>query len=120
MTFERARKFLGLNHCQQFLNMGMGLPSGTLDFFLSVNIPIMELYGLSECTGLHTVSNLQAYRILRWVWMGLCLPSGQQPNPGIPRIQATPKARRLLSLVGVAFLFFLFSLCGAGLGWRWR
>ncbi|XP_021074056.1 long-chain-fatty-acid--CoA ligase ACSBG2-like [Mus pahari] len=64
LTFEPARKFLGLNHCQQFLNVGTGLPSGTLDFFLSVNIPIMELYGLSESTGIHTVSNLQAYRVL--------------------------------------------------------
>ncbi|XP_028620212.1 long-chain-fatty-acid--CoA ligase ACSBG2-like isoform X2 [Grammomys surdaster] len=64
LTFEPARKFLGLNHCQQFLNVGMGLPSGTLDFFLSMNIPIMECYGLSECTGLHTMSNLQAYRFL--------------------------------------------------------
>ncbi|XP_076788146.1 long-chain-fatty-acid--CoA ligase ACSBG2-like isoform X3 [Arvicanthis niloticus] len=64
LTFEPARKFLGLNHCQQFLNVGMGLPSGTLDFFLSMNMPIMECYGLSECSGLHTVSNLQAYRFL--------------------------------------------------------
>lgn len=69
----------------------MGLPSRTLDFFLSLNIPIMEVYGLSECTGLHTLSNPQAYRLLRWVWTGLYLPSGQQPNPGIPWIQATLK-----------------------------
>ncbi|XP_031202557.1 long-chain-fatty-acid--CoA ligase ACSBG2-like isoform X5 [Mastomys coucha] len=63
LTFEPARKFLGLNHCEQFLNVGMGLPTSTLDFFLSMNIPIMEVYGLPECTGVHTVSNLQAYRI---------------------------------------------------------
>ncbi|EDL83600.1 similar to gonadotropin-regulated long chain acyl-CoA synthetase, isoform CRA_a [Rattus norvegicus] len=64
LTFKPAKKFLGLNHCEQFLNVGMGLPRSTLDFFLSMNIPILELYGLSECTGLHTLSSLQAYRIL--------------------------------------------------------
>ncbi|GAB1301246.1 Acyl-CoA synthetase bubblegum family member 3 [Apodemus speciosus] len=57
-------KFLGLDHCEQFLNVGIGLPSSTLDFFLSMDIPILEVYGLSECTGLHTMSNLQAYRLL--------------------------------------------------------
>lgn len=116
MTFKPAKKFLGLNHCEQFLNVGMGLPRSTLDFFLSVNIPILEMYGLSECTGLHTLSSLQAYRILRWVWTGLCLPSGQQLNPGIPWILDT-SARRLLSLVGVASLIWNVSLCGEGLGW---
>lgn len=69
----------------------MGLPTSTLDFFLSMNIPIMEVYGLPECTGVHTVSNLQAYRIRRCVWMGLCLHLGLQSNPGIPWTQATLK-----------------------------
>ncbi|XP_037053742.1 long-chain-fatty-acid--CoA ligase ACSBG2-like [Peromyscus leucopus] len=63
LTFDPARKFLGLNHCQQFLNMGSGLPRATVDFFLSLDIPIFEAYGLSECTGLHTVSSQQAFRL---------------------------------------------------------
>ena len=27
-----------------------------LEYFMSINIPIMELYGLSECSGCHTVN----------------------------------------------------------------
>ncbi|XP_046299718.1 long-chain-fatty-acid--CoA ligase ACSBG2 [Marmota monax] len=63
LTFNRARKFLGLSHCEQFFNIGLGLPTATLDFFLSLNIPIFEVYGLSEGTGIHTLSSHQAFRL---------------------------------------------------------
>ncbi|XP_042552955.1 long-chain-fatty-acid--CoA ligase ACSBG2-like [Dipodomys spectabilis] len=64
LIFDPVKKFLGLNRCEQFFNLGMGLPRTTLDFFLSLNISIFELYGLSECTGIHTVSSHQAFRLL--------------------------------------------------------
>ncbi|XP_073910532.1 long-chain-fatty-acid--CoA ligase ACSBG2-like [Castor canadensis] len=64
LVFNRTRKSLGLNNCQQFFNLGLGLPKATLDFFLSLNIPICELYGLSECTGVHTVSSNRSFRLL--------------------------------------------------------
>ncbi|XP_062966043.1 long-chain-fatty-acid--CoA ligase ACSBG2-like [Cynocephalus volans] len=64
VIFNPARKFLGLHHCHQFFNMGGGLPRATLDFFLSLNIPIFELYGLTECTGIHTLSRHQDFRLL--------------------------------------------------------
>ncbi|EGV93737.1 Long-chain-fatty-acid--CoA ligase ACSBG2 [Cricetulus griseus] len=72
LTFDPARKFLGLNHCQQFLNLGLGLPRNTLDFFLSLNIPIFDMYGLTECSGLHALSSHQAFRQLS---CGKALPS---------------------------------------------
>ncbi|XP_048196584.1 long-chain-fatty-acid--CoA ligase ACSBG2-like [Perognathus longimembris pacificus] len=64
LVFDPVRKFLGLHHCEQFFNLGLGLPRTTLDFFLSLNIPIYEHYGLSECTGIHTLSSHQAFRLL--------------------------------------------------------
>uniref|UniRef100_A0A8C8YJH8 long-chain-fatty-acid--CoA ligase n=1 Tax=Prolemur simus TaxID=1328070 RepID=A0A8C8YJH8_PROSS len=67
LTFDQTRKFFGLEHCQQFFNMGVGLPRTTLDFFLSLNIPIFEFYGLTECTGIHSVSSHKAFRLMRWV-----------------------------------------------------
>ncbi|XP_005405787.1 PREDICTED: long-chain-fatty-acid--CoA ligase ACSBG2-like isoform X2 [Chinchilla lanigera] len=64
LTFTRARKLLGLSHCEQFFNVGTGLSRPTLDFFLSLDIPIYELYGLSECTGLHALSTRRDFRLL--------------------------------------------------------
>ncbi|XP_040595124.1 long-chain-fatty-acid--CoA ligase ACSBG2 isoform X2 [Mesocricetus auratus] len=72
LTFDPARKFLGLKHCQQFLNLGLGLPRTTMDFFLSLDIPIFDMYGLTECSGLHTLSSHQAFRLLS---SGKALPS---------------------------------------------
>lgn len=92
MTFDPARKFLGLNHCQQFLNLGLGLSKATVDFFLSLDIPVFQLYGMTESSGLHTVSSHQAVRLPRWVGWGALSPphpSGQQlvrgpRDPGYP------------------------------------
>nr|XP_021488711.1 long-chain-fatty-acid--CoA ligase ACSBG2-like [Meriones unguiculatus] len=72
LAFDPARKFLGFNHCQQFLNVGPGLPRATLDFFLSLDIPILEMYGLTECTGVHSLSSTQDFRVQS---CGKALPS---------------------------------------------
>ncbi|XP_023572930.1 long-chain-fatty-acid--CoA ligase ACSBG2-like [Octodon degus] len=64
LTFSRARKLLGLGRCEQFLSVGTGLSRGTLDFFLSLDVPIYELYGLSESTGIHTLASRQDFRLL--------------------------------------------------------
>ncbi|XP_025312969.1 long-chain-fatty-acid--CoA ligase ACSBG2-like isoform X1 [Canis lupus familiaris] len=72
LTFNQARKSLGLHHCRQFFNLGLGLPRATMDYFLSLNMPIFELYGLSESTGIHTLSRQQDFRLLS---CGKSLPS---------------------------------------------
>lgn len=67
LTFNQARRFLGLHRCRQYFSLGLGLSRATLDFFLSLNMPILALYGLSESTGVHTVSRPHDFRLLRWV-----------------------------------------------------
>uniref|UniRef100_A0A8C7B750 long-chain-fatty-acid--CoA ligase n=1 Tax=Neovison vison TaxID=452646 RepID=A0A8C7B750_NEOVI len=64
LTFNQARKFLGLHHCRQYFSLGLGLSRATLDYFLSLNMPILALYGLSESTGIHTVSRQHDIRLL--------------------------------------------------------
>ncbi|XP_047565127.1 long-chain-fatty-acid--CoA ligase ACSBG2-like isoform X3 [Lutra lutra] len=64
LTFNQARKFLGLHHCRQYFSLGLGLSRATLDYFLSLNMPILALYGLSESTGIHTVSRQHDFRLL--------------------------------------------------------
>lgn len=70
LTFNLARRFLGLHRCRHYFNLGMGLPGATLEYFLSLNMPIRELYGLAESTGIHTLSSQGDFRLLRWVWGG--------------------------------------------------
>ncbi|RVE73517.1 hypothetical protein OJAV_G00032050 [Oryzias javanicus] len=39
------------------------LAKNTLEFFLSLDIPVYELYGMSECTGPHTISRPDAFKL---------------------------------------------------------
>ena len=82
LTFNQARKSLGLHHCRQFFNLGLGLPRATMDYFLSLNMPIFELYGLSESTGIHTLSRQQDFRLLRWVLVEGWADGGQGCREG--------------------------------------
>lgn len=49
------------------LQQGQGLPRATLTSFLSLHRPVLELRGLPESTGIHTLSHHQDFRLLRWV-----------------------------------------------------
>lgn len=82
LTFNQARKSLGLHHCRQFFNLGLGLPRATMDYFLSLNMPIFELYGLSESTGIHTLSRQQDFRLMRWVLVEGWADGGQGCRTG--------------------------------------
>ncbi|XP_004688923.1 PREDICTED: long-chain-fatty-acid--CoA ligase ACSBG2-like [Condylura cristata] len=64
LSFDQARSSLGLHHCRQLFNMGLGLPGPTLDFFLSLNMPIFQLYGMSESTGVHSLSTQKDFQLL--------------------------------------------------------
>lgn len=67
LTFDSARRFLGLGSCHQFLSSGLRLPRVTFNFFLSLNIPILELYGLAEASGVHSLCTQDNFRLQRWV-----------------------------------------------------
>ncbi|KAM5232332.1 LOW QUALITY PROTEIN: long-chain-fatty-acid--CoA ligase ACSBG2 [Hipposideros larvatus] len=76
LIFNQARKFLGLHCCQQFFNMGLGLPRATLDYFLSLDMPIFQLYGLSARTGVHSLSYQQDFWLLRCLQQQAIQPKG--------------------------------------------
>uniref|UniRef100_A0A673TMI7 long-chain-fatty-acid--CoA ligase n=1 Tax=Suricata suricatta TaxID=37032 RepID=A0A673TMI7_SURSU len=64
VTFNQAQRFLGLHRSRQYFNLGMGLSKATTEYFLSLNMPICELYGLPESTGVHTLSHQEDFRLL--------------------------------------------------------
>jgi long-subunit acyl-CoA synthetase (AMP-forming) len=65
LVFRRLRKRLGLDRARVCSVSAAPIARETLDFFLSLGIPIMEIYGQSECTGPATFSMPDRYRLGR-------------------------------------------------------
>lgn len=66
LVFTKVRSALGLENCHSFVSGAAPLSQEVLEFFLSLDIPIGELYGLSECSGPHSISTPSTYRVLRY------------------------------------------------------
>ncbi|XP_032107994.1 long-chain-fatty-acid--CoA ligase ACSBG2 [Sapajus apella] len=64
IVFSKVKMSLGLDHCHSFISGAAPLNQETAEFFLSLDIPIGELYGLSESSGPHTISYQSNYRLL--------------------------------------------------------
>ena len=55
LVFSKVRQQLGFDRCRNLLSSAAPIPLGTLEFFLSLGLPICEIYGMSECSGPATV-----------------------------------------------------------------
>ncbi|KAG5834617.1 hypothetical protein ANANG_G00263350 [Anguilla anguilla] len=64
LVFKKVRVALGLDRCTACYTGAAPITKDTLEFFMSFNIPLFELYGMSESTGPHTVSWHSANRIM--------------------------------------------------------
>ena len=51
LVFGAVRHALGLERCELFMSSAAPMMKETLEFFHSLNIPVMEIYGMSECSG---------------------------------------------------------------------
>jgi len=52
LVFRTVRSALGFDRCRMCLSAAAPIMKDTLDFFMSLNLPIMEIYGMSETSGL--------------------------------------------------------------------
>lgn len=66
LVFTKVRTSLGLDNCHTFFSGASPLSQDVSEFFLSLDIPIGEIYGMTECSGPHTVSCKSIYRVLRY------------------------------------------------------
>uniref|UniRef100_I3M9W2 long-chain-fatty-acid--CoA ligase n=1 Tax=Ictidomys tridecemlineatus TaxID=43179 RepID=I3M9W2_ICTTR len=64
LVYSRVRSSLGLERCRAFLSGAAPLPESTSEFFLSLDIPIGEIYGLSESSGPHSMSTHSCGKIV--------------------------------------------------------
>lgn len=51
LVFRKVRRALGLDRCRMCMTAAAPIMPNTLDFFASLNIPILEIYGMSETSG---------------------------------------------------------------------
>ncbi|XP_038155657.1 long-chain-fatty-acid--CoA ligase ACSBG2-like [Cyprinodon tularosa] len=62
LVFKKVRAALGLDRCKLCCTGAAPITKETLEYFMSLNIPVKELYGMSESSGPHTVS-ITEYRV---------------------------------------------------------
>lgn len=62
LVFSKVRRRLGFDRTRVFFTSAAPMARSTLDFFLSLGIPVLEVYGMSECTGPTTFSTETRYR----------------------------------------------------------
>jgi long-subunit acyl-CoA synthetase (AMP-forming) len=65
LVFSKVRARLGLDAARMLAVSSAPIAKETLDFFQSLGMPIMEAYGMSECTGPTTMSLPERYRLGR-------------------------------------------------------
>src|SRR5688572_3470589 len=71
LVFKKVRKQLGLDRSRIAVTSAAPISRDTLEFFLSLGVPICEVYGMSECTGPATASLPNKYHTGK---AGFCLP----------------------------------------------
>lgn len=74
LVFKKVRKQLGMDRARIAVTSAAPISRDTLDFFLSLGIPICEVYGMSECTGPATASLPNKYHTGK---AGFCLPGAE-------------------------------------------
>jgi long-subunit acyl-CoA synthetase (AMP-forming) len=65
LVFSKVRERLGLDQARMLVVSAAPVAKETLDFFQSLGLPIMEFFGMSECTGPSTMSLPARYRLGR-------------------------------------------------------
>jgi long-chain-fatty-acid--CoA ligase ACSBG len=60
---HKAHLALGFDRCKAFYVSAAPIEVKILKYFSSIDIPIMELFGQSECTGPHASNKLDAFKI---------------------------------------------------------
>ncbi|KAJ3603489.1 hypothetical protein NHX12_028234 [Muraenolepis orangiensis] len=64
LVFKKVRVVLGLDRCKMCFTGAAPMTKETLEYFMSLNLPLLELYGMSESSGPHSLSLISDYHIM--------------------------------------------------------
>ncbi|KAL6465440.1 hypothetical protein MHYP_G00255730 [Metynnis hypsauchen] len=64
LVFKTVRAALGLDRCSFCFTGAAPITKDTLEFFMSFNIQLLEVYGMSESSGPHTMSCITCFQIM--------------------------------------------------------
>lgn len=62
LVFNKVKGALGFDRCNLFVTAAAPLGIEIKKYFMSLDIPILEAYGMSECSGAHALSLNDRYR----------------------------------------------------------
>lgn len=63
LILSKVKAALGLDQAKGCFSAAAPIAVETIEYFASLDIPIFEVFGQSECTGPHTVSGEKAWRV---------------------------------------------------------
>ncbi|XP_056021143.1 long-chain-fatty-acid--CoA ligase ACSBG2-like isoform X1 [Ostrea edulis] len=59
---KKVKTDLGFDQCKFFISGAAPIMRETIEFFYGLHIPLMEVYGMSECAGPHTTNRPDLFR----------------------------------------------------------
>jgi len=62
ILLKKVHVALGFDRCYGFYVAAAPIELKILKYFASLDIPIFEIYGMSECTGPHTMNSIRAFK----------------------------------------------------------
>lgn len=62
LVFNKVKAALGLDRAKIFCSAAAPLGDDFKQYFMSLDIPVMEAYGMSECSGAHTLATNSNHR----------------------------------------------------------
>ena len=56
LVFKNVREALGFSNCRIFMSGAAPINKEVVEFFICLDIPMLEVYGMSESSGPHTIN----------------------------------------------------------------
>lgn len=68
MIFKKIKQALGFNRCNLFVSAAAPISEDVKKYFLSIDLPIMEAFGMSETSGAHTICTYESFGLNTIGW----------------------------------------------------